>query len=62
MFGKHHSEKVKTESSIRRAETNKARRWFNNGKYNISSKTKPVGEEWVSGMLPKKTKDKSPRA
>lgn len=36
--------------------TTKGRFWFNNGTIQISRKTKPDGDAWCSGMLPKKRK------
>ena len=86
MFGKRHSDSVKKASSLRRAKTNAARRWYhngvtskfltvcpagwvpgrinqkpttagnrwyNNGSVAVNRKEKPIGDEWVSGMLPK---------
>lgn len=32
-------------------------KWYNNGIIAVSKKEKPAGEEWVSGMLPKKQKN-----
>ena len=89
MFGKNHTDEVKKASSLRRAKTNAARRWYhngviskfltacpagwmpgrinqkpttagnrwyNNGSIAVNRKEKPNGDEWVSGMLPKKHK------
>jgi len=86
MYGKKHTKSVCKASSIRLAQTNRARRWYNNGVttsfltecpegwvkgrinqkpttagnkwYNngviaVSQKEKPIGSEWVAGMLKK---------
>ena len=50
MYNKKHSDKVKKESSIRRALTNKARNWYNNGTENKFVKELP-GPEWVLGRI-----------
>ena len=52
MYNKHHSEKVKKESSIRRAKSNSERRWFNNGSDSKFLKECPVG--WVLGRINQK--------
>lgn len=55
MYGKKHRDALKLASSIRRAQTNSCRRWFNNG---IDSKFLPQhpGEGWALGRIkPKPT-------
>ena len=53
MFGRKHSEAVRLASSIRRSETNRLRRWYNNG---MVSKflIEPLGPEWVRGRINQK--------
>jgi len=49
MYGKKHSESVRKASSIRRAETNRARKWYNNG---IESKfLTECPEGWTRGRI-----------
>lgn len=50
MFGKKHSDKVKTESSLRRALANSERKWYNNGSDNKFVKESP-GPGWQLGRL-----------
>ena len=52
MFGKKHSDKVKLESSIRRAKTNSLRKWYNNGTETAFLSECPNG--WVLGRLNQK--------
>ena len=58
MYGKKHSDKVKLASSIRRSNTNKARRWYNNGMTSTFQPKHP-GEGWVLGrIMPERLKSK----
>ena len=49
MFGKHHTEDLKQRSSIRRAQTNAARKWWNNGTDSKFLKECPDG--WQRGRV-----------
>jgi len=49
MFGRKHSDAVKRASSIRRAETNRSRKWYNNGSESKFLTECPDG--WVPGRI-----------
>lgn len=50
MYGKKHSDAVKLASSIRRSNTNKSRRWYNNGNASTFLPNHP-GEGWKLGRI-----------
>ena len=52
MFGKHHTDKVKNDSSVRRSKSNSERKWYNNGCQSKFLKECPDG--WKEGRINQK--------